>query len=118
MRNIFCEGGTPMNNIRISEEAYKEFKDFLDYNNVENYNLKITYMGRNCAGPVFNIDTGKQGPNDILEQVKDINFFIGKDLIDEYEGFIILSNNENNGKGLELKPVKAPKSGCSVCPGC
>lgn len=107
-----------MKNVQISSDAYEEFKAFLDCGNLDSYNLRISYLGRNCSGPIFNIDSGEKGPNDIIEQINDINFIIGKDLIEEFEGFIILSNSENNGKGLELKTVKVPKSPCSVCQGC
>jgi HesB-like selenoprotein len=107
-----------MENIKISEEAYEEFKGFLDYNKLPNYDLRISYMGRNCSGLIFNIDNGVKEDNDIVEKVKDINFIMDEELIKEYGGFIILSNNENEGRGLELRSVIEPKSPCTVCPGC
>lgn len=107
-----------MSNVRISDEAYKEFKGFLDGHCLENYNLRVTYMGKNCKGVTFNINCEEQQPDDIVEQIKDIKFFIPQELIDEYEGFIILSNRENKGQGLEFKPMKVPKSNCTVCEGC
>lgn len=107
-----------MSIIRISEEAYDEFITFLDGHCLENYDLRVTYMGKNCQGVTFNINCEEQQPGDIIEQINDIKFFIPEELIDEYEGFIILSNSENNGQGLEFKPMKVPKSNCTVCPGC
>ena len=109
-----------MNYIQISEEGYEEFKGFLDYSysTTDNHTIRISYIGRNCDGTTFNIDLGKEEPDDIVEKVKDITFIMSKDLIDEFQGFIILSNNENNGNGLEFKPVVAPPSPCTVCPGC
>jgi iron-sulfur cluster insertion protein len=107
-----------MSNIIISNEAYEEFKGFLDYNKVENYNLRITYLGKKCSGPIFNISSDTVRKDDIVEAVKDINFLLTSDLINEYGGFIILSNEENKGHGLILKPVIEPVNSCNICPGC
>lgn len=107
-----------MSNIKISEEAYREFKGFLDDNKIKKYDLKLSYIGKNCGGPVFNISMGEKSYDDVVEEVQDIKFFIGKNLIEEYGGFIILSNNENDGKGLELKPINAPANACDICSGC
>jgi HesB-like selenoprotein len=104
--------------ITISEEGYKEFKTFLNSINFKAENLRIRYLGKKCSGPVFNIDIGIEGKGDIVEEVKDMKFIMHKELIDEYGGFIILSNSENNGQGIILKPVIEPVSGCSICPGC
>lgn len=101
--------------MKVSDEAYHEFKNFLDSCNMQNYNLKISYLGTNCSGPVFNIDAGKLGDDDISDKVKDINFIASKEIIDVCGGFSILSSNENRGKGLELKPFTAPPSGCNGC---
>lgn len=41
-----------------------------------------------------------------------------KSLVDEFGGFIIVSSEENQGRGLSLKPVIAPEgSGCGSCGG-
>lgn len=107
-----------MDIIEISHEAYKEFKDYLDSSNVTTYNLRISYMGKDCKGPIFNIAEGTEDPNDIVVDLNEVTFYIGQELIDEYEGFIILSNNENNGQGLEFKPIKPPANPCIGCSGC
>lgn len=107
-----------MDFMQVSDEAYEEFKSFLVNTNVQNFNLRINYLGRNCNGVTFNLDYGVKGDNDVSQQVKDINFIIDKQGLEEFEGFVILSNNENNGQGLELKPLKVPESPCTVCPGC
>ncbi|MBC2578725.1 HesB-like protein [Clostridium sp. DJ247] len=104
-----------MSYIQMSDEAYEEFKAFLDSTNIDNYDLKVIYMGRNCSGATFNLDTSGYEPNDIVEQVKDIKFFMSEELLEEYGGFIILSNNENKGQGLEFKPVNLINN-CSACP--
>jgi len=40
-----------MNKFLVSEEAYKEFKAFLEENEVENYNIRINLAGFGCSGP-------------------------------------------------------------------
>lgn len=107
-----------MENLVISDEAYEEFMGFLKSTNFTNKNLRIKYLGRRCSGPIFNIDIGKPVATDAIEEVKELKFIINKDLINEYGGFMILSNNENNGDGLILKPVIEPENNCSICPGC
>ncbi len=106
-----------MKNITISEEAYNEFKEFLDENKVDNYNIRINLAGMACSGPVFNITVDEGTDDDVVEAVNDINFIVEKRLIDEFGGFILLSSAENNGNGLSLKPVIAPEGGCGSCGG-
>jgi HesB-like selenoprotein len=104
--------------MKISDEAYDEFKSFLVNTNVQDFSLRITYLGRNCKEVTFNLDYGVKNDNDVSEKVKDITFIIDKESLEEFEGFVILSNNENKGQGLELKAVKLPESPCAACPGC
>lgn len=106
-----------MKNMTINEEAYKEFKEFLDENKVESYNIRINLGGFACSGPVFNISVSEPTDADITEVVNDITFIMEKSLIDEFGGFIILSSEENEGRGLSLKPVIAPEGGCGSCGG-
>jgi HesB-like selenoprotein len=101
--------------MRISDKAYDEFKSFLDSSNVQDYNLRIRYLGTNCGGPVFNIDVGQLEDDDISDKIKDINFIVARDVINVCGGFSILSSDENMGRGLELKPFIDPPSGCSGC---
>lgn len=106
-----------MKNVTISEEAYKEFKEFLDENKVESYNIRINLGGMACSGPVFNITIDEASAEDVAEVVNEITFVMEKRLIDEFGGFNILSSDENNGNGLTLKPVIAPAGGCGSCGG-
>lgn len=106
-----------MKNITISEQAYKEFKEFLDENKVESYNIRINLAGMACSGPVFNITIDEATDDDVVEVVNDVNFIIEKRLIAEFGGFILSSSEENNGNGLSLKPVIAPEGGCGSCGG-
>ncbi|SFD15677.1 HesB-like protein [Clostridium uliginosum] len=108
-----------MKNITISEEAYNEFKGFLEENSIVDFNIRINFAGSACSGPVFNISVSETTENDVVEKVNDISFIIEKNLIDEFGGFIIISTNENDGRGLSLKPVIAPEGGCGgSCNGC
>lgn len=107
-----------MSNVTISQEAYDEFKKFLDENKVESYNIRIKIAGLSCHGPVFDIEVGEKKDDEIVEQVNDINFIMKKDYVDEFGGFIILSTKENDGRGLALIPVIAPAGNCGSCGGC
>ena len=89
-----------MKNITINEEAYKEFKEFLDENKVESYNIRINLGGYACSGPVFNISVSEATDADVTEVVNDITFIMEKSLVDEFGGFIIVSSEENQGRGL------------------
>ena len=108
-----------MKNITISEEAYNEFKGFLDDNNITDFNIRINFAGAACSGPIFNISVSEPNDADVVEKVNEISFIVEKTLIDEFGGFIILSTNENEGRGLSLKPVISPEGGCGgSCSGC
>jgi HesB-like selenoprotein len=114
-----------MKNIFISDIAYEEFKNLLDENNVESYNIRINISEYTCSGPIFNIMVDNATPNDNTEVINDITFIVEKSILAEYGGFIIVSNEENNGNGVGLKPVVLPSSGCSggecgsgCCGGC
>lgn len=102
-----------MKNIFMSDVAYKEFKDFLDENNVESYNIRIGISEFSCSGPIFNIMIGEETSEDDVEVINEIKFIVDKDMLAEYGGFIIVSNEENDGNGIGLKPVVLPSGGCS-----
>lgn len=106
-----------MKNVTISDEAYKEFSDFLKESKVESNNVRLNLAGYSCSGAVFNISISEVTDTDITEVVNDITFIISKELIDEFGGFSILSTAENDGKGLSLKPVNAGEGGCGSCGG-
>lgn len=106
-----------MNKITMSDEAYNEFKNFLDDSKVESYNIRINLAGVGCSGPMFNISVSEVREGDISEKVKDITFIAEEGLIKEYGGFIIVSSEENEGRGLSLRPVIKSEGGCSSCGG-
>lgn len=108
-----------MNKFVLSEEAYTEFKGFLGENDISDFNVRVNLAGYGCSGPAFNISIEEPKENDIVEKVNDITFFAEENLIDEFGGFIILSTDENEGRGLSLRPVIEPESsGCGTCGGC
>jgi len=108
-----------LKNIFISDIAYNEFKEFLDESKVESYNIRINISDYSCSGPIFNIMESTSTPDDNTEVINDITFIVEKSILAEYGGFIIVSNEENDGNGIGLKPVVIPSSGCSgECGGC
>nr|WP_312576843.1 HesB-like protein [Sedimentibacter sp.] len=108
-----------MKNIFISDVAYKEFKELLDENNVESYNIRINISEYTCGGPIFDIMVSDANSDDDTEVINDITFIVEKSILSEYGGFIIVSNEENNGNGVGLKPVVLPSTGCgNGCSGC
>ena len=106
-----------MDKILISEEAYKEFKEFLDENEVDNYSIRINLAGFGCSGPAFNISVDEAKEGDGTQKVNDIVFVVEEKLVDEFGGFRLLSTDENEGRGLSLKPVIEVEGGCGSCGG-
>ncbi len=106
-----------MDKILISEEAYKEFKEFLDENEVDNYSIRINLAGFGCSGPAFNISVDEARDGDVSQKVNDIVFVVEEKLVDEFGGFKLLSTDENEGRGLSLKPVIEVEGGCGSCGG-
>ena len=107
-----------MEKIILSNEAYNEFKGFLDENKVEDYKIRINLTGVSCHGPSFNITLGEKEADDLVEQINDITFFIKPNVYNEFGALTILSNGENEGRGLNLRPLVEQSGGCSGCSGC
>lgn len=106
-----------MEKVLMSEEAYKEFKSFLDENGVDDYTIRLDLAGYGCSGPAFNISVDSKLDGDIEEKINDITFIIEEELISDFGGFKILSSSENNGNGLALKPFIETAGGCGSCGG-
>ena len=106
-----------MNKFIVSEDAYKEFKAFLDDNEIENYSIRINLAGFGCSGPAFNITVDDAKEGDVVEKINDITLLAESKLVDEFGGFKLLSSEENNGRGLSLKPVIEQEGGCGSCGG-
>lgn len=104
--------------INISTEACDELKDFLKENDINDFKIRINFAGNACSGPIFNITVDDPTEEDYVETISDITFMAEKSLTDEFGGFIILSSEENDGRGLSLRPVIEQEGGCSTCHGC
>ncbi|WP_313163432.1 HesB-like protein [Sedimentibacter sp.] len=108
--------------IFINEQAYKEFKELLDNAKVEAYNVRIALDRVGCSGPIFEIYVDEATDNDDTEQINEVKFIVEKSLNEQYGGFIIVSDEENNGNGVGLKPIVQPSQddlGCGGgCGGC
>lgn len=108
-----------MKNVTISQEAYDEFKGFLDENKITDFNIRINFAGFACSGPIFNISVSQATDADEVEKINEITFMYEKSLTEQFGGFMILSSEENEGNGLSLKPFIQPESGCGgSCAGC
>jgi HesB-like selenoprotein len=109
--------------IFIDDTAYEEFKELLDKKNVESYNVRIALDRVGCSGPIFGVFIDEANEDDDVEVINEITFISEKSLISEYGGFIIVSGEENNGKGVGMKPIVTSSKGCgsgcgSGCGGC
>lgn len=105
--------------INISDAAYTEFRDLLQANDITDTTVRIALAGFGCSGPRFGLMVDEAGETDVQETVKDLTFVVEKELVEEYEGFNILSDEENGGGGMSLRPMKLDESmmGCSSCAG-
>lgn len=101
--------------IFTNDDAYTEFKQLLDESGVDSYNIRISLDSISCNGPVFDISVSPYNDNDEIEKIKDITFIVQKSLLEEYGGFTIISNEENNGYGVGLKPIVYQSPSCGGC---
>lgn len=102
--------------IEISDAGYQEFNDLLEANDIEPKVVRLALAGFGCSGPRFGLMVDEASDSDVVEIVKDITFIVSKDLYDEYQGFVILSDEENYGGGMSLRPKKIDENiGCSTC---
>ncbi|MBC2581655.1 HesB-like protein [Clostridium sp. DJ247] len=108
-----------MNFLKISDLAYKEFKNFLEGKNADSNNVRIYVGGTSCHGPFFNITIDEARQGDLTQKVEDITFIVNKGIFAEYGDFVLLCGEENGLGTFSIEPVIAPESsGCSGCAGC
>lgn len=69
------------------------------------------------CGPAFNISVDDAKDGDLTQKVNDIVFVVEEKLVDEFGGFRLLSTDENEGRGLSLKPLIEVEGGCGSCGG-
>lgn len=103
--------------INVSDQAYQEFRELLQANDINDNSVRIALAGFGCSGPRFGLMVDEASEQDVTETVKELNFIVEKELIEEYEGFTILSDEENGGMGMALKPLRVDESagGCASC---
>lgn len=107
-----------MEKLLISNEAYEEFVEFLKENEIDNFNIRINFAGSGCSGPSFDITVSEPKEGDIIEKVNDVTFLIKPEIVDEFGVLTILSSEENDGRGMSLRPLIEPVGGCAGCSGC
>lgn len=102
--------------IEITEDGYNEFNDLLEANEIEPKVVRLALAGFGCSGPRFGLMMDEPTNEDYIEVMKDITFIVSKDVYAEYGGFVILSDDENLGGGMSLRPKKIDdEAGCSTC---
>jgi HesB-like selenoprotein len=105
--------------LTMSDSAYEEFLNFLRSNNVEQNNIRISLAGHACSGPRFGLLVDERKDGDMETKIKDLTFYVEAGLFNEFDGFQILSTEENMGQGMVLRPNLVPESaGCSSCDNC
>lgn len=102
----------------LSNEAYEEFLNFLNHNNVEDKTIRISLAGYACSGPRFGLVVDEKKETDVTSTIKDLTFLVEKELFEQYEGFQILSTDENKGQGMVLRPNKIVEVDCGSCSSC
>ncbi len=102
----------------LSDDAYEEFLNFLNQNNVLDKTIRISLAGQACSGPRFGLVVDVKKDNDVTSTIKDMTFLVEKELFEEYEGFQILSTDENKGQGMVLRPNKVVDVDCGSCSSC
>ena len=90
----------------LSDAAYEEFLNFLNTNNVEEKTIRISLAGYACSGPRFGLVVDQKKEDDVVATIKDMTFLVEKKLFEEFDGFQILSTDENKGQGMVLRPNK------------
>lgn len=104
--------------IKMSETACKEFKKFLDDNNVTNTNIRIFLVGIGCSGPQFNLALSEKNIGDVSEQIGDLTFLVAGNLFEEFKGFEIKCPEENGFDSFTIEPFEIGEfNGCASCGG-
>ena len=106
-----------MSIVKMSPEAYKDFKGLLDDNKVENNTVRIIFAGMACSGPMFNLTIDEKKENDEVITIEEATILVDKQLVSEFGGFTVTCESEN-GMGLFIEPVIKPEGGgCASCGG-
>lgn len=105
--------------IGIDHEASEELKKLLSSLNVDASVIRIFISGMGCSGANFNLAMDSIKSNDISFEFEGITYVVGKELIDEFEGFDIINFDNYGRTGLVVRPRKMDAAGgCGSCSGC
>ena len=105
-----------MSAVNMSDVAFKDFKQLLEDNKVDNNTVRINLAGMGWSGPMFNLVLDEQKENDDVTKIEDVTILVDKSLVEDFGGFNITCEVEN-GRGLSLEPVVKSEGGCSSCGG-
>lgn len=108
-----------MSIVKISENAFKEFKQFLNDNEVTADVIRIHFAGMGWGGPAFSLVLDEQKESDNTEKMQDLTFLVDKDVTAQFGELTILSGEENGMGGFSIEPETKPEGGgCSSCSSC
>lgn len=108
-----------MSAIKISDKAFKEFREFLKDNGVTADVIRIHFAGMGWGGPSFNLVLDEQKETDNVETIEGLNFLVAKDVTEQFGTLTILNGEENGMGGFSIEPEKKPEGGgCSSCSSC
>lgn len=105
--------------VKISEKAFKEFKEFLNENEVTADVIRIHFAGMGWGGPAFSLVLDEQKETDNKEEMEGLSFLVDKDVTSQFGALTILSGEENGMGGFSIEPENKPEGGgCSSCTSC
>lgn len=108
-----------MSVVKMSENAAKEFKQFLVDNEVTADVIRLHFAGMGWGGPTFNLVLDEQKSEDNIETIDGLTFLVDKKVTEQFGALQILSGEENGRGGFSVEPEKQGESGgCSTCTSC
>lgn len=108
-----------MSIVKISENAFKEFKQFLNDNEVTADVIRIHFAGMGWGGPAFSLVLDEQKESDNTEEMQGLTFLVDKDVTAQFGKLTILSSEENGMGGFSIEPeTKSEGGGCASCSSC
>lgn len=92
--------------IGITEKAQKIISDKLNHKNKENTFLRIFVQGIGWGGPVFGItlEGSKDNEEDYEEEINEIKVIVNKDLLKQFDSFLIDYSTGWFNKGFSVIP--------------
>lgn len=108
-----------MSIVKVSENAFKEFKKFLEENDVKTDVIRIHLAGMGCGGPAFNLVLDEKKEEDNVEVMDGLTFLVDKNVTEQFGELSLLCADENGMGGFSIETEKRVEGGCcSGCSGC